>query len=74
MTGRMFRACVGGLVIVSDVCVFVLEALRGAVPSWLSLGYHAVFLILGLLLIDGRLGKQVLEDILKRVPSRRRRS
>ncbi len=64
MTGRTFRAIVGVVVILADLAVFVSEHIFHE-GSWemMQLAGHALFLFLGLLLIDATMAKQFITSL-----------
>lgn len=73
MAGRETRATVGFVVVLAVLAVFVVDAFKGVAPSWMSLGTFIAFGILGLLLIDAKLGKAVLQDVLSKASKKIKR-
>lgn len=72
MNGRYLRAIVGVVVFCGSVVSFVLSAALGTVITWQSVAMHTVMLVTGLLLIDHKLGVEVLNKLLRKVDTHRR--
>lgn len=73
MDGRRFRAVVGGICVVGDMISFTISSAIGTEVTWQAVVGHSVVLLIGLLLIDPALGKDVLARVLRKTPIRRDR-
>lgn len=70
MTGRTARFVIGMFCALGSVASFVLDAYRGTAVTWQNVAAHGTFLLMSLLLMDHKLGIEVLGRILRKVKTR----
>ena len=68
MDGRRARFIVGMFCAIGSVVTFLLGSFRGTEITWQSVAGHVVFLLVSLLLMDHKLGMEVLRNVLRKVP------
>jgi hypothetical protein len=69
MSTRVVRAWIGLFVIVTDLAIFFIDhVLQDQQYELMELAAHGAFLVLGLLLIDPKLAKPVMDRIMTLLP------
>ena len=72
MNGRVARFIVGGFCACGTMASFLIGTLRDTPITKEYIAIHAVFLMMSLLLMDPKLGLEVLNDVKHKVKKRRR--